>query len=215
MADSDLVPVGATIVSEVLSAFFLPGGATVTLLADAYLAKKRKSAAELLIREIGSGRHGPINWEEHDIEPLIDTVLRFSKAVEEGAARENLFLLAQVIAGLKKRRAFEADLFRRWCRILEHLSRDELLLIGFAYRTAREFEKRSEEGADNFNKLLRTRLLEAGYSEGETEALLTTVTSTGLMSSASAFGGLAYTPTPWLLELGELADVEAAATLKV
>lgn len=215
MADSNLVPVGAALVSEVLSAFLVPGGAALTLVADAYLARKRKAAAEVLIREIATGRHGRINFEEHDIDPLVDIVLRFSKAVEEGAARENLVLLAQVIAGLKKRRAFQADLFRRWCRILEHLSRDELLLIGLAYRTAKQFEKRPQEGADNFNKLLRNHLAEAGYSEGETEALLSTVTSTGLLSSASAFSGLAYSWTPWLLELGELADIELAAKLKV
>jgi hypothetical protein len=36
---------------------------------------------------------------------LIDVIMRFSKAVADGAAQENLRLLAQVIAGLKKNKA--------------------------------------------------------------------------------------------------------------
>jgi len=53
--------------------------------------------------------------------------MRFTKAVADGAARENLHLLAQVIAGLKKNKALEGDKFRKWCSMLEHLTRDELI----------------------------------------------------------------------------------------
>jgi hypothetical protein len=152
-------------------------------------------------------RHGPVNFDEHDVDPLIDIILRFSKAVAEGAARENLILLAQIIAGMKKHRALDPDQFRRWSKIVESLTRDELLVVGFAYLTDKEIDARKDP--DSFNSRLREKVKKAGYDAGETEALLTSVGSTGLLSSASAWGGLAFAPTPWLAELGELADIEA------
>ena len=117
-------------------------------------------------------------------------------------------MLAQVIAGLKKNRALDPDKFRKWSKIVEHLTRDELLVIGFAYRLEKE---RPADRSDNFNENLRSAIKNAGYDEGEVEALLMSVGSTGLLSSASAWGGLAYEPTGWLSELGELADIEAQA----
>lgn len=207
MSDSDLLPFGASIASDVLAAFSLPGGAVLTTVATSYIAKRRRNAAEILIKEIASGKHGPINFDEHDVEPLIDVILRFSKAVDEGAARENLVLLAQVIAGLKRNRALDTDHFRRWCAILEHLSRDQLVTIGLAYRADREIGD-PYKIADEFDPLLRRLMDKAGYDRLEIEPLLTTVASAGLLASASAYGGLAYRPTPWLLELGKLANLE-------
>jgi hypothetical protein len=214
VTDTSVIPFGAAIAGDVLSAFGLPGGNTLVSVAEAYLAKKRKDAAEILIQEIASGRHGPVNFEEEDVEPLIEVILRFSKAVEEGAARENLVLLAQVIAGLKKRRAFDPDKFRRWCRIIERLTRDELLVVGLACRIEKETRKDGEKQADTFNAELRQALEEAGYQELECEALLMGIGSTGLLSSASAWGGLVYVPTPWLSDVAELADFEMHAQAK-
>jgi hypothetical protein len=68
------------------------------------------------------------------------------------------------------------------------------------------------DDANKFNDNLRTMLGEAGYNPAEMEALLTSVASTGLLSSASAWGGLAYVPTPWLKELCTLANLEAMTT---
>lgn len=207
MADTDIIPFGAAIAGDVLSALSLPGGNTIGVIATNALAKKRREAAEILLREVSSGRHGPINFQAHDVDPLIDIILRFSKAVSEGAARENLILLAQIIAGLKKHRALEADKFRRWSKIVEDLTRDELLVIGIAYRLQKQ---RPDDRKDDFNGNLREDIKRAGYNDGDLEALLMSVGSTGLLSSASAYGGLAYEPTAWLAELGQLADVEAA-----
>jgi hypothetical protein len=102
MSDSDAIPFGAAIAGDVLSAFQLPGGNTLVKVADAYIAKKRREAANILIEEISNGYHGSISFEAHDVDPLIEITLRFSKAVADGAARANLTFLAQVIAGSKK-----------------------------------------------------------------------------------------------------------------
>ncbi len=210
MADSDMLSLAAAITGDVLSGFQIPGGSTLSLVATSVLAKKRKQAAEILMLEVRSGRHGPINFDQHDVDPLIDIILRFTKAVFEGAARENLILLAQVVAGMKKHRALDPDRFRRWSKVIEGLTRDELLVLGFACQTNKDVNAR--EDPDGFNSKLREKIKKAGFEEGEVEALLTSVGSTGLLSSASAWGGLAFQPTPWLTELGELADLEAAVS---
>jgi hypothetical protein len=203
---NDIIPFAGAVAEDVLAALKLPGGSTLSFIAERYVTKKRREAAEVLIEEISSGRHGPVNFEEEDIEPLIDMVLRFSKAVSDGAARENLTLLAQIIAGLKKKRAFDPDRFRRWAGVIEGLTRDQLLVLGLSVRVMRA---NVAKGGGSFNEDIRKALKEAGYPEGELEALLTSVSSTGLISSASAWGGLAYTPTLWMLELEELAGLEA------
>jgi hypothetical protein len=206
LPDTDLIPFGAAIAGDVLSALHLPGGSTLSFIVTSALAKKQREAAEILIAEVSSGRHGPVEFDKHDIDPLIDIILRFSKAVAEGAARQNLVLLAQIIAGMKKFRALDPDRFRRWSKIVEGLTRDKLLVVGFAYQLEKEVDVHKEP--DVFNTTLREKLRGAGYDAGEIEALLTSVASTGLLSSASAFGALAYQPTPWLAQLAQLADIE-------
>jgi hypothetical protein len=210
MSNSDLVPFGAAIAGDVLAAFKLPGGNTLVKAADAWLAKKRKDAAEILINEISNGYHGQITFEEHDVDPLIEIILRFSKAVADGAARENLLLLAQVIAGSKKNKALDGDKFRKWCGILEHLTRDELLVIGTSYSIRKGMADFAVQ--NDFWKQLAPALVEAGY-ESEIWALCASVSRTGLLvpstSHTLATIGTFYVPSPWLVDLGTLADLEA------
>jgi hypothetical protein len=91
-----------------------------------------------LIEEVSKGSPEPINFTESDTDPLIEIIYRFSKAAADGAARENLRLLAQVIAGLKRNKALEPDKFRKWANILEQLTRDELMVIGKALAVRRK-----------------------------------------------------------------------------
>jgi hypothetical protein len=211
MAGTDVVTLGAAVASDVLSGLSFPGGSTLELIASAHLAKRRKEAADILIAEIRTGRHGPVNFEEEDIDPLIEIVLRFSKAVGEGAARENLILLAQVIAGLKKHRALQGDQFRKWAGILEHLTRDELLVIGTAYVIAERFEAAGTD-INEYYKTLLSELELKGYGENEAYALLASISRTGLLAPVSGWGTLIFRPGPWLKELGTLADLEAMIT---
>ncbi|HWO94385.1 MAG TPA: hypothetical protein VNL92_06435, partial [Dehalococcoidia bacterium] len=102
MSDTDIVPFAAAVAGDVLSAFNLPGGNSLTSVATAWLQRRRREAAQVLINEISKGHHGEISFEQHDIDPLIEIIYRFSKAVADGAAVDNLRFLAQVIAGLKK-----------------------------------------------------------------------------------------------------------------
>jgi hypothetical protein len=206
---SDIIVFGAAIAGDFLSAFQLPGGNTLVSVAEGFLAKRRREAANVLIDEIQNGYHGPINFEEHDVDPLIDIILRFSKAVADGAAKENLRLLAQIIAGLKKNKALEADRFRRWCGVVEHLTRDELVVIGMAYRAKKAITAAGLNAPNDFWQRLQAALKEGGYAANEIPPLCASVSRTGVLVPLGALSSVAYVASPWLVELGELADLES------
>ena len=208
MAGNELIPFGAAVAADVLSAFHLPGGNTLQATATAFVEKRRREAATILIEEVSRGWHGQISFAEHDVDPLIEIILRFSKAVAEGAARENLRLLAQVIAGLKKNKALQPDKFRKWCGVLEQLTRDELIVIGTAYRLAKKNPSPSPESPNTFWQDLQSELAKGRYESAEIIALCASLSRTGLLVPVSAWGSTAYMSSPWLIQLGVLADLE-------
>jgi hypothetical protein len=106
----ELVPYGAAMVGDVLSALSIPGSGVLGKAADKYFARKQKEAADILIEEISKRSPEPTDFTDTD--PLIEVIYRFSRAVADGAARKNLKLLAQVIVGLKQNNALEPDKFR-------------------------------------------------------------------------------------------------------
>jgi hypothetical protein len=212
MGAKDMIPFGSAIAGDVLSVIQIPGGGFLGKLGDKFLERKRKEAAEILIEEVSNGFHGSIEFEEYDVDPLIEIIHRFSKAVSDGAARENLKLLAQVIAGLKKNKALQSDKFRKWCGILEQLTRDELMVIGKSVAIRREIAAAGTNAANDFWQRLEPALVASHYEKNEIGALCASVSRTGLIIPVSAIGGMVYVPAPWLDELGRLADLESMAS---
>lgn len=210
----ELVPFGAAIAGDVLSYFNIPGGNTLGSFAGLYLQKIRREAAEILIEEVSKGSEEPINFAETDADPLIEIIYRFSKAVADGAARENLRLLAQIIAGLKRNKALEPDKFRKWANIVEQLTRDELMVIGKAIAIRRKIVAAGPGASNDFWQELRSELETARYPANEIDSLCTSVSRTGLLVPVSAWSGMVYMPTPWLEELGKLVDVKGVAAEK-
>ena len=213
MSGKEMVPWGAAIVGDVLSTLQVPGGGFLGKLGDKYLERKQKEAAEILIEEVSKGSPEPINFTDREIDPLIEIMYRFSKAAADGAARENLRLLAQVIAGLKKNKALEPDKFRKWANILEQLTHDELMLVGKAIAIRRKIIAAGPKAPNDFFQRLTQELQASGY-KSEIEALCASVSRTGLLTPMSAFSSVVYMPTPWLDELGQLADVEGVVNAK-
>ena len=92
---NELVPWGAGIAGDVMSAFAIPGGNSLGRFADAYLQKKRKEAADILIEEIQKGSHEPISFTESDADPLIEksSIVFRRRLLMEQHARTYGFLL--------------------------------------------------------------------------------------------------------------------------
>jgi len=212
MAGKDIISFGAAVAGDVMSVF-IPGAGTVGKVVDSYLDRKQAEVHEILLEELSKGGfHGEIKFDEHDADPLLEVTFRLSKAVAAGAARDNLRLLAQIIAGLKKNKALANDAFQKWSGILESLTRDELMVIGNAAIAQRTVEASEEEPKPPFFKVLEEAMTAGNYQRPEFMALCASVSRTGLLLPASAWGGLVYSPSPWLGELATLADVESLAS---
>jgi hypothetical protein len=82
--DRKMLSFSAAVAADILSACSIPGGSTLTEFGDAYLAKKLKEARDAFIEEMAKG---DVQFDPQDIDPLIDVIMRFSKAVADGAAR--------------------------------------------------------------------------------------------------------------------------------
>ena len=140
-----------------------------------------------------------------------------AKAAEEGAARENLDLLAQVIAKAEQEPTLISAQFRRWHRILSEMSREEILVLGryiAGYEEAKRAgkdqldaaiagEQRAEADLVGRAKPLRHRV--------EVRAHLTALQRTGIVRNNGGLNGGAMLPTPGFTDLTRLIDFEAAA----
>jgi hypothetical protein len=102
MANEKLITVGVAMAGDILGYFGLTGGNMASVLATAWIEDRRKKATDVFIEAIRNGVEGPIEFDAAEIEPFLEVVHRFNRAVEDGAALENLRLLAKIIAGLKK-----------------------------------------------------------------------------------------------------------------
>lgn len=191
------------------------GVRTLGKLLQDYQDKREDEAAKILLDEISQGFHGNVDIENAPQQHLLGMISRYRKAVADGAANENLRLLAQVILGLKKHRLFDDDNFRRWAGTLEQLTHDELLVVGFAYKILKKIKAPSQDKpANDFWEKLPPALQAVGFSQNEIASLCASISRTGLLIPASAFGGMAYNGSDWLLRLGDLANLEALAQEK-
>ncbi|PHR19309.1 MAG: hypothetical protein COA37_17935 [Hoeflea sp.] len=173
------------------------------------MEERQKKAVDTFLAELSNGYHGEIGFEEADIDPLISILLRYSKAASDGAAIINLRLLSQVVLGLKKNKTLDDDNFLRWCAVLEHLTRAELLMIGFSIVIDREFQVKSKDDPRRvFWQVLKQRMEAGGYSPSEISSLAASVGRYGILVPVSAFGGLNYEASDWLRQLGDLVDTQ-------
>ena len=86
---------GATAIQETLSAFSIPGSSVLEKAVDAAYERRRNAAQEVLLQKLS--QEGPGSFDDlapDQIDELIQMLMRYGKAAEEGAARQNLSLLA-------------------------------------------------------------------------------------------------------------------------
>ncbi|ULR44044.1 hypothetical protein [Rhizobium sp. K102] len=199
---SQIITYGAAFAGDLIS-LLVPGGGVFGKLADGYLAKRRQEAIDICLGELSRGKE---DYVEADMEPFVVILLRYSKSVADGASRKNLRVLAQVIAGLKRNKTLSGDLFQRWAGILEHMTRDELMLIGQAITIERSFASDAQGLNQNFWNVLTEKMIEGNYSKEELSALGASVSRYGLLVPVTAWDGIFYLPSLWLADLSRLVD---------
>ncbi|WP_190237465.1 hypothetical protein [Rhizobium sp. R635] len=201
-ASGQLISYGAAFAGDLIS-LLVPGGGLFSKLADGYVAKRRQEAIEVCLEELSRGKE---EYVEADMEPFVVILLRYSKAVADGASMKNLRILAQIIAGLKKNKALSGDLFQRWAGILEHMTRDELMLIGQGIIIEQTSGSNVQDLNKDFWNLITEKMITGGYSKEELSALGASVSRYGLLVPVSAWDGILYVPSPWLADLARLVD---------
>lgn len=207
MSGVELARFGAVVAGDLLS-ILVPGGGTLTHIAHAVVERRRQKSAEILIEELSAGLHGPVIFDDLDIEPVVAMTLRISRAVSDGTSMRNIRFLAQVVAGLKKQKGLSEDAFLKWSKIVEQLTRDELLLIGFAYRAMLDRNRGDPREIDKvFRESLAEMCKEAGIDDDERTFLCAALSRTGILIPVSAWGATVYHPSRLLQELGVLIDL--------
>jgi hypothetical protein len=118
MVDKGAVLATVTAIQETLAAFGVPGASVLERLATAAYEKRVAAARDIFIETLRREGLNNLRFAESDADDLVQMLMRFTKASEEGAARHNLKLLAQVIVGLKRNVALEFDKFQTYANVL-------------------------------------------------------------------------------------------------
>jgi hypothetical protein len=130
--------------------------------------KKRLDAArEILLEEMKQG--DKTLFDAAELEEVAATIYRYARAAQEGAARINLRLMAQVISGKNFSEMLTADKFLYYADIISSLRMEEIKLLGIMIR-----EKATQ--ANTASKALKEH-----FSEQESEEIFQSLLRTGLV----------------------------------
>jgi len=213
MSDSKSAFAGAAL-SDVLSLLSLPASSLAGTLLQKLLERRTRMAQELLIEELSRGSVTLASAVLLDrADDAVAMILRYMRAAEEGAARLNLRLMAQVIAGQQQTPTLTADEFLYHASIISALRREEIVLLGTMFRHWSS-GSRELDGVVRTEAALRAtkaNLIPSIFvNEAELTATMAAITRTGLLVPGSAFGGITYNLSPLMVRLNELAPFEAA-----
>jgi hypothetical protein len=177
-------------------------------LVEQLLRVRAEEARDILIDAMSKGKQTARDVKDNEAAAII---LRYMRAAEEGAARLNLKLMAQVIAEQVSEPGFYANDFLLWADVLAGLRREEVLILGVMYRRAVEVGDDPRKRTGEFWVDCKKELKEKHSMNDDTaEAYASSLMRTGLIQ---LLGGLldigqAYRPSPNLAKLGDMVDIE-------
>lgn len=201
-----------TLVGDVFSVFSLPGGGLAGEALKSIFKKRADSAREIILEELSRGN---VRLSETDAEESAMIVYRYLRAAQEGAARMNLRLLAQTLAGQARLGLVKADEFLYYADMLTSLRRDEILLIGQILHHWNAAEHLKDDPLERMKYATghsREALVpEVFVDDADFRANADALRRTGLLLiQATAGGGDRLGPSPLLFRLAKLVDFDAA-----
>lgn len=223
MASSLPAIIGA-FVSDGLSLIQIPGtsltGMGLQAALERVMRRREEQAREVLLDELRRGRR--TEYEAASEDEAAAVLFRYLRAAQEGAARRNLRLMAQVIRGQLESGHLVADEFLYWSETLATLTRQEISFLGLMIKVDREgdISGKPKTAFARWPDVVEGAIHQGLYSSEEDALMAATalgrfalvriisysVTSTGHSPQVSA-----GTPTDSLWRLAELCDFEAAA----
>jgi len=151
-----------------------------------------------------------------DVDEAAAMVFRFARAGQEGTARSNLRIMAQVLVGTLQQRPIYADEFLRWADVIANLRREEIILATTFHRHWKIEQTKTEDS----NKALwdaetatkaeligadRVFVDQAVYARN-----MTALARTGLVRIFSQLSGIAFVPSDLMDDLVRLTRIEDA-----
>ncbi|HEV7339825.1 MAG TPA: hypothetical protein VGO06_27910 [Bosea sp. (in: a-proteobacteria)] len=169
--------------------------------------ERRKTVAlNLIIEAVGDGAKEGVHFGNEDAEQFADMLLRFMAAARDGAAKQNLRLMARLIVGLKRDSTFEADQFQRWATILKDMTALEIEIVAECYRVLKKGGVIDRPWAEVMEAL------STNHDRNDIRQSAAALMRTGLLVPESLMSGISYEPTSSVLQLGELAELDSAAS---
>jgi hypothetical protein len=184
----------------------LEGGPPVTFLAKQAVAaiqrKRLTDAAEVLRRKMASGK--PWAFKSHEVAAL---TFDFLRAAEQGTARANLEMMADLIAnGVADGRLVE-DEVRHLMRIVAELSYDEMRAIAALLKASQSpLPEDPEQRQASLMNWARKIFAGHGGPWNAFDETLGALQRTGLVIAVPGAGGMAFQATSKLGKLGGLVD---------
>ena len=175
--------------------------------------RRAERARDILLDELDRGEK---TLSVPDVEEVAAVLLRYSRAAHEGAARLNLRLMVNVIAGQAKTHCLYADQFLRYADLIAELRREEVILLGTVHRHWHAVDveildhgRRQQATRDR----ARSELVPTPFRDDDDfYASAEAVTRTALLRTADGVEDdyMLFQPTRLLDELCDLAPLEAA-----
>jgi hypothetical protein len=175
------------------------------------LQSRAAAARDILQDELSRAAIGIADAADKDEAAAM--VFEYTEAARQGAARRNLRMLAQILAGALVTAPIYASEFLRWSRILADLTREEIIVLAKLHEvhsmptmTVGDTKQFQEIDA---KMLLDLQAVGVAQSKLEMSMHLGALQRTGLVILHSGYGGSWYVPTPRLDALLALTRLEA------
>ena len=180
----------------------------------AFVNRRAMEAREILLEEVRKAEIDAAKAASED--DVIAVVFRFERAVREGTARLNIRLMAKAMAGRLKYDRLVADEFLLFADALATLSRDEIIIIAEMLSAYRAVQKKppGPTAGDGIAAVpwhgARMALEKRGWTKDRVITAATRSQRSGFLIAQSAYGGLIFSVSDMLVELGKTVDFEDA-----
>ncbi|MGE8704011.1 MAG: hypothetical protein ACN6O5_15140 [Achromobacter sp.] len=206
-----------SLISAMYETFNLPGAAFFSRALQRRVSRKANEAREIWLEETRLAKPRSVDIPEEDAAAIAQAYLR---AAIEGAARENLRLLAAIGAGKNVERPVLADEFNYYVNILAPLRHDEIALLAEILRTEKATSSKSKSGGERRrgNEEAKQELVirrKIFQTAAHFDAVAGSLQRTGLIVSyplqvPTPIAGVVFESTVLLDQINQLADLDAA-----
>lgn len=200
-----------------ISSLFVPSG-TISEFVKQSISNRIEEKRNIVIDEI---RAGKITAENVD-DDFVSCIWRLHNSFVQGETNTNVRLLAKMIVGLiNTSQPLYADKFLNYCKCLEGVSYEELMILSEIWNCYNNFDLEQED--KDFSKMTNqaieqykkgkavvhaqqkiTKNGSLSLNDDDFNAILIGLSRTGFVIVSSAFGGLAYRLSPKFEELIQL-----------